>query len=240
MVTFDERLRSTLSANLQAHPRREQPLDGRRHAAVAVVLMDSDRERDDGPLPAPGIDPAVVTGDRLGRPLATRLTGLAGGASFLICRRPSRMRRHAGQWALPGGRVDGSETPLDAVLRELDEEVGLRLGPDSVVGWLDDYVSRSGFVITPVVLWCEDDPVLAPDPDEVLAAFRVGLHALLDGEPRYLDIPESDRPVLQVPLGTDLIHAPTGAVLLQFREVALRGRIGERVDQVEEPVFAWR
>ena len=78
------------------------------------------------------------------------------------------------------------------------------------VGWLDDYVTRSGFVITPVVLWCGADPVLKPDPDEVLAVYRVGLQALLDGEPRFVPIPESKRPVLQLPLGNDLIHAPTG------------------------------
>ena len=48
------------------------------------------------------------------------------------------MNRHAGQWALPGGRVDPGETALDAALRELDEELGIRVGPESVVGWLDD------------------------------------------------------------------------------------------------------
>ena len=62
----------------------------------------------------------------------------------------------------------------------------------------------------------------------------------MDGEPRFVAIPESDRPVVQLPLGNDLIHAPTGAILYQFREVALRGRIGERIDHLEEPVFAWR
>ena len=91
--------------------------------------------------------------------------------------------------------------------------------------------------------WCCGAPATArlePDPDEVLAAYRIGLRALLDGEPRFISIPESERPVLQLPLGNDLIHAPTGAILFQFRQVALRGRIGERVDHVEEPVFAWR
>ena len=168
------------------------------------------------------------------------MVGVAGGAAFLLCRRPSTMRRHAGQWALPGGRLGAGEAPLDAALRELEEELGLSLGPESVVGWLDDYATRSGFVVTPVVLWCAGDARLEPDPDEVLAAYRIGLQALLDGEPRFISIPESERPVLQLPLGNDLIHAPTGAILFQFREVALRGRIGERVDHVEEPVFAWR
>jgi 8-oxo-dGTP pyrophosphatase MutT (NUDIX family) len=161
-------------------------------------------------------------------------------AAVLLCRRPTTMRRHAGQWAFPGGKIDDGEGPLDAALRELHEELGLRLAAEAVVGWLDDYATRSGFVISPVVLWCDTDATLEPDPDEVLDAHRIGLRALLDCEPRYIQIPESDRPVLQLPLVGDLIHAPTGAILYQFREVALRGRLGQRVDHLEEPVFAWR
>jgi 8-oxo-dGTP pyrophosphatase MutT (NUDIX family) len=93
------------------------------------------------------------------------------------------MNRHAGQWALPGGRLDPGEGPLEAALREVDEEIGLRLDARSLIGWLDDYPTRSGYVITPVVLWGGADPHLEPSPDEVLALYRVGLHALRD-EPR--------------------------------------------------------
>jgi len=242
VVCFDDALRTGLSINLRAHERRVEPLDGRRHAAVAIVVLDSDAELHDGD-PVYGIDMSGVPGDARhpsGRLLDGRMIGVAGGAAFLLCRRPSGMRRHAGQWALPGGRIDDGEKPLDAALRELEEELGLRLTADAVVGWLDDYATRSGFVITPVVLWCGADVTLEPDPDEVFAVYRVGLKALLEGEPRFVAIPESDRPVVQMPLGNDLIHAPTGAILYQFREVALRGRIGARIDHLEEPVFAWR
>lgn len=204
-----------MTANLDAHERRAQPLDGRHHAAVAVVLVDSDPERDRGSV------------------------GVAGGAAFLLCQRALRMTRHAGQWALPGGRIDAGETPLEAGLRELDEELGVRLDAGSVVGWLDDYPTRSGYVITPVVLWGDANPALKPAREEVSAVYRVGLQALVDAVPRFVSIPESDRPVLQLPLGDQLIHAPTGAVLFQLREVGLLGRIGDRVDEIGEPVFAW-
>ena len=244
LIAFDDGLRAQLGANLEAHDRRTLPLDGRRHAAVALVIVDSDAERDDiEPVPEGAIDMSGVPGGAIGeggRRLDGRMVGVAGGASFLICRRPIGMRRHPGQWALPGGRLDPGEAPLDAALRELEEEIGVSLGADNVIGWLDDYATRSGFVISPVVLWCAGDPVIEPDPDEVFAAYRIGLHALRASAPRLIEIPESTRPVLQMPLGGDLIHAPTGAILFQFREVALLGRPGQRVDHVEEPVFAWR
>ena len=129
---------------------------------------------------------------------------------------------------------------MDAALRETDEEIGVRVGDDSVLGLLDDYATRSGYVITPVVVWGGLDIEIVPHPDEVLAAYRIGLHQLVrDDSPRFVTIPESDRPVVQVPLGGDLIHAPTGALLVQFRWVALDGRINERVGDFEQPVFAW-
>lgn len=212
---FDDNLRAAIGKNLAAHERRPRPLGGRRHAAVAVVIVDSDPERDRGTV------------------------GVAGGAAFLLCQRALRMTRHAGQWALPGGRVEAGETPLEAALRELDEELGVRLDAGTVVGWLDDYPTRSGYVITPVVLWSEANPALRPARDEVFAVYRVGLQALVDAVPRFVSIPESDRPILQLPLGDQLIHAPTGAVLFQLRQVGLLGRIDERVDEIGEPVFAW-
>ncbi len=170
-----------------------------------------------------------------------RMSGVAGGAAFLLCRRAAKLSAHAGQWALPGGRCDDGETPSQAALRELAEELGLVLGEDSILGLLDDYPTRSGYVITPVVAWGGGDVDLIPDPAEVAHAYRIGLHELCRTDsPRFATIAESCRPVVGVPLGGDLIHAPTGAVLVQFRWVAVEGRIDERVDGFEQPVFAWR
>jgi len=163
-----------------------------------------------------------------------------GRPCFLITRRAATLRKHTGQWALPGGRVDAGESAEAAALRELREEVGLALDPDAVLGTLDDYGTRSGFIITPVVVWAGPVGELTPNPAEVAKIFRVPL-ADLEGPdvPRLISIPESDRPVIQLPLLGTLIHAPTAAVLYQMREVVVHGR-PTRVNHFEQPVWAWR
>jgi 8-oxo-dGTP pyrophosphatase MutT (NUDIX family) len=215
------------------------PLDGRRHAAVAIVIVDSEVGSD-------AEDPHGVDADRLSvipsdvTGLDGRMAGVAGGASFVLCRRSAGLNSHAAQWALPGGRLDDGESPIEAALRETDEEVGVRVDDDAVLGVLDDYATRSGYVITPVVVWGGAAVELSPNPAEVLAAYRIGLHELTRPDsPRFVAIAESDRPVVQVPLGGDLIHAPTGALLVQFRWVGLDGRANARVVDFEQPVFAW-
>ncbi|MGH0037258.1 MAG: NUDIX hydrolase [Myxococcota bacterium] len=165
---------------------------------------------------------------------------LHGRACFVLTRRASGLRRHAGQWALPGGRIDPGETAVEAALRELHEEVGLELGGDRVLGCLDDYPTRSGFAITPVVVWAGSSASLVPDPSEVAAVYRVPLDELEHPDvPHLKTIPESDRPVLSITLMGREINAPTAAILYQLREVALHGR-PTRVAHYEQPVFAWK
>ena len=165
-----------------------------------------------------------------------------GGSDFLLTRRGGQMRRHRGQWALPGGRTDEGEGATQAARRELSEELGLSLGEESVLGVLDDYPTRSGFSVTPVVMWGGRADVLRPDPTEVEAVYRVPLTDLEHpGIPQLERIPQSERPVLSIPFASlnQSVFAPTAAMLYQFREVALHGR-ATRVADYEQPVFAWR
>lgn len=238
LIAYDDALRSRVVANLGAHERRVLALGAHRHAAVAIVLVDSSEDEDRiDPFQPTAEEMDVIPGGAGG--LDGRMVGVSGGAAFVLCRRAAGLNRHASQWALPGGRLDEGEAVIEAALRELEEELGVRLGEDAVLGQLDDYATRSGYVMTPVVLWGGGRLELRPDPGEVLAAYRVGLHELArDDSPRFVTIPESDRPVVQVPLGNDLIHAPTGAVLVQLRWLGLEGR-SDPVAHFEQPVFAW-
>ena len=197
--------RDTLAGTLASFDSRRIPLDGRRHAAVVVAVLD------DG----------------------------AGNQIMPLTRRPTRLRAHPGQFALPGGRLDPGETPEEAALRELHEELGLLADHTQIVGRLDDYITRSGYVMSPFVVWSDAAVTdLQPSPDEVAELFAVTT-AEIDSEPRFVPIPESDKPVIQWPFRGHLVHAPTAAVVYQFREVALHGR-HTRIDDLEQPVFAWR
>lgn len=207
---FTDLLRAGMEDRLARFDRRSLPAGSRTPAMPAAVAV------------------VVVPGEEEER------------AAVLLTLRASGLRRHGGQWALPGGRLDPGETPEEGALRELEEEIGLTLPADHVLGQLDDFPTRSGFAITPVVVWGSNAAPLRPDPREVAGIYRVPLEDLLDsGNVILQSIPQSDHPLLALSILDTLIYAPTAAILHQFAEVAVAGR-ETRVAHYEQPVFAWR
>lgn len=163
-----------------------------------------------------------------------------GGAALVLTLRAKHLSAHSGQFALPGGRLDAGESSAEGALREAREEIGLELPRESVLGYLDDYPTRSGYLITPVVAWAAGDARMSANPEEVEVIYRVRLGELRrPGSPEFVAIPESERLVIRYPLLGTLIHAPTAAVMYQFMEVAVHGR-ATRVAHLEQPVWAWR
>jgi 8-oxo-dGTP pyrophosphatase MutT (NUDIX family) len=219
-LTLDEALRAVVQARLSAFDAHGMPSDGARHAAVALALVEA--------------------GPGAGLPGMPAHDAWSHEAALLVTRRASGLRSHAGQWALPGGRVDEGEGAEQAALRELAEEVGLQLDAAAVLGRLDDYATRSGYRITPVVVWGGAARRLQPNADEVDQVHRIPLAELLRADAPLLNhVRGSGRTVLRMPVGTRWIAAPTAAFLYQFREVALLGR-ATRVAHFDQPAFAWR
>ncbi|HEX9361828.1 MAG TPA: CoA pyrophosphatase [Bradyrhizobium sp.] len=183
--------------------------------------------------PAPGLKRAAV---------AIALVepgGVGRGTALLLTLRAAGLRSHRGQWALPGGRCDEGESPMMAALRELHEELGLELTRGAVLGLLDDYPTRSGYLITPVVVWAKAGASISPNPQEVASVHRIALDTIAQADAfDFTAIPESTRRVIRFRHAGRFIHAPTAALIYQFREV-LQGR-DTRVTELEQPVFAWK
>ena len=219
-LAFNNRLCAHIRSNLEQFDRKAEANSGLTAAAVAVVIIDPPRRAasDDIHLYA----------------------SQDGHAAMILTRRSHRLRHHAGQWALPGGRIEDGESPEETVLRELEEEVGLALDRDCIIGRLDDYNTRSGFSIKPVVLWCDRPAALRADPTEVASIHLIPLSEFMrEDAPMLESIPQSPNPVLLMPVGDTCIAAPTAAIIYQFREVAMLGRT-RRVAHYEQPFFAWQ
>ena len=225
MMEYSERLIlnqdlfSHIQNNLKKFKKKELGHQGTGRAAVAVTIVDVFEDPD-------------LYGMTLNKSHFDQ-------AALILTRRGSRLKNHSGQWAFPGGRMDKGEEPLDTALRELEEEVGLSLEKSSLIGYLDDFRTRSGFTITPVVFWggCSRD--LVPNPGEVASIHRIPiLEFLRDDAPLLSRMQGSENPVLRMPVGNSWIAAPTAAMIYQFREVAILGK-DTRVAHFEQPRFAW-
>jgi 8-oxo-dGTP pyrophosphatase MutT (NUDIX family) len=223
MRLFNDATRRNI-ADLCAAFTRRPPADiapDLKRAAVAIALTDANE--------GPGQEPEQQESGQQE----------PGQTALLLTLRAAGLRAHRAQWALPGGRCDAGETAIQAALRELHEELGLQLGSDAVLGLLDDYPTRSGYLITPVVIWAASRATMSPNPAEVASVHPVGLDTIerIDAFD-FVSIPESTRRVIRFHFGERLIHAPTAAMIYQFREV-LGGR-ETRVADLEQPVFAWK
>ncbi|MEO7245200.1 MAG: CoA pyrophosphatase [Rubrivivax sp.] len=217
----DDALRQRLQARLDAFERHTITLPGARHAAVALAVVDEGHGAD-----VDGMPRHAVPSDR---------------PALLLTRRTESLRAHAGQWALPGGRIDEGERAEQAALRELGEEVGLWLQAGALLGRLDDFATRSGYVITPLVVWAGAGSALQANPAEVHSVHRIAFAELLRADAPILEPPHAPggAPVLKMPVGDRWIAAPTAAFLYQFREVCLLDR-ATRVVHFDQPHFAWR
>ena len=219
-LLFEDRLKQRILRHLSTLELRRADPGIHRRAAVAVAVV----EEGDG---------ARIEG--LANP-----AGWSRAAALILTRRASDLRDHPGQWALPGGRVDAGESAEETALRELAEEVGLVLDGGAVLGRLDDYITRSGFTITPVVVWAGTARTLAANPAEVASIHRIPVNEFMRTDAPWLDpIADSEHPVLRMPVGLTWIAAPTAAVLYQFRELCIAGR-PTRVGHFEQPLFARR
>ena len=216
---FDPLLRELISSNLDLHDVNELSGAGYVRAAVAFTLVECSQPANLANIP--------------------HVAGQRDQAAFILTTRAARLSSHAGQRAYPGGRLDAGETIEQAALRELEEEVGLQLGADSVLGRLDDYATRSGYLISPVVVWGGNHVKLVSNPGEVDMIHRIPLNELMREDAPILEsIVESEHPVLKMPIGDDWFAAPSAAIAYQFREVAMLGRC-TRVAHYEQPYFAW-
>jgi 8-oxo-dGTP pyrophosphatase MutT (NUDIX family) len=213
-------LRDQVRQRLAAFSVRRIAVGTQRAAAVALALVEEGGGAGVAGIPAPA--------------------SWSIAAAVLLTRRAAALSSHGGQWALPGGRIDPGETPQEAALREMHEEVGLALSPADVLGTLDDYASRSGYVITPVIVWAGKADALQPNPDEVASVHRIPVPEFLRPDAPLLEPSEdAGREILRMPVGNHWIAAPTAAILYQFSEVCIRGR-PTRVAHYDQPMFARR
>ena len=142
--------------------------------------------------------------------------------TIMFTRRTAHLAKHAGQISFPGGHIEETDKePTDAALRETEEEVGLPRHHIDVIGQLENYISRTGFRITPIVGVIEPPFPMEPDPGEVDEVFEVPLSFLLNPENHHRhtrQIEGEDREFYAMPYGDYYIWGVTAGILVNLYE----------------------
>ena len=106
---------------------------------------------------------------------------MSDSPTILLTKRTAHLKKHAGQVSFPGGRIDPDDLHAEAAaLREAHEEIALDPGQVEIIGRMEDYVTGTGYRITPVLGLLPPDLEYRPSPHEVEAVFELPLHVLLD------------------------------------------------------------
>jgi 8-oxo-dGTP pyrophosphatase MutT (NUDIX family) len=109
------------------------------------------------------------------------------GLTVLLTQRASHLRSHSGQVAFPGGKIDPGETAAETALREAQEEIGLDPAFVEPLGWLDPYLTGTGFRVAPLLALVRPGFALRLNPDEVAEAFETPLDFLMNPANHRLD-----------------------------------------------------
>lgn len=161
--------------------------------------------------PGPPVEAAVLAG----------IIPREGGAQVLLTRRTDTLRHHGGQVGFPGGRMEADDhDAVAAAIRESDEEIALRHDQVQVLGYLDPFVTITGYRVMPVVAVIDPAFVAVPQPDEVAEVFEVPLAYLMEpGNLRQVEIEHRGRirHVMEYSWPGQRIWGATAAILYNLR-----------------------
>lgn len=190
--------------DIPAHPPMPKAIEGER----------GDHDLNPGLQPQRPLKPAAVLVPLIDRP---------EGMTVLFTRRTGNLAHHAGQISFPGGHIEADDGgPRETALRETEEEVGIDSGRVEVIGHLDTYITRTGFVVTPVVGIITPPFRVRPDPHEVDEVFEVPLAFLLDPGNHQRCSAEFDgvlRHFYAIPYDNHFIWGATAGMLMNLYEI---------------------